>query len=355
MIIGAIAAGITRVAYRIEDVFEALGKKLNVHWMWWPIGGALVVGIIGVIEPRTLGVGYTNITGALDGTIAGTALIVLVVLKFVSWSIYLGSGTSGGTLAPLFTIGAGLGAWGGAHLSRIAPALGVDAKVAGLVGMAAVFAGASHALLTAIVFTFETTRQPLGLLPLLAGCTASYLVSLLLSRDSIMTEKLARRGVRIRSEYSVDHLAHVVVRDVAASEVVTLDAMQSLGEVRAWLASGAGGATHQGFPVLDLEGLLIGVVTRRDILDTANPDSSTIEAIVRRAPVVVFEDNSLRDAADQMVMARVGRLPVVRRDAPRELVGIVSRSDLLAAHAPRLDAAHRMHTVRRLTFAMPSD
>ena len=355
MAIGAIAAGITRVAYRIEDVFEALGEHLRVHWMWWPIAGALIVGLVGIVEPRTLGVGYSNITGALDGTIAGRALLMLVILKFVSWSVYLGSGTSGGTLAPLFTIGGGLGAWAGAHLARLAPALGVDARVAGLVGMAAIFAGASHALLTAVVFAFETTRQPVGLLPLLAGCTASYLVSLMLSRNSIMTEKLARRGVSVRFEYSVDHLAHVRVGDVAAADVVTLGGSATLGTVRGWLASGAGHTTHQGFPVLDPVGLLIGVVTRRDILDAAHSDTRTIAEILRRPPVVVYEDSSLRDAADQMVLAKVGRLPVVRRNAPGELVGIVSRSDLLAAHAPRLEAAHRLRTVRRLTFAAPSD
>jgi CBS domain-containing protein len=350
MLIGALAAWITRVSYRIEDAFEWLGHRTGIHWMWWPIAGALVVGVVGLIEPRTLGVGYDNITGALDGTIVGRALIVLVVLKFISWSVYLGSGTSGGTLAPLFTIGGGLGAWIGAHLARLAPSLGVDARVAGLVGMAAIFAGASHALLTAVVFAFETTRQPLGLLPLLAGCTASYMVSLLLSRNSIMTEKLARRGVAVRSEYSADHLGHVMVRDVAATEVVTLSGSDLLGAVRQWLASGAGGTTHQGFPVLDASGLLAGVVTRRDLLDPSHGDASSVHDVVRRAPVVVYEGSTLRDAADQMVVARVGRLPVVRHAGSRELVGIISRSDLLAAHAPRLEAAHRMRRVRRLPF-----
>src|SRR6476660_622643 len=130
--------------------------------------------------------------------------MMLFVLKLISWSVYLGSGTSGGTLAPLFTIGSGLGAWIGSILATRAPGLGVDARVAGLVGMAAIFAGASHALLTSVVFAFETTRQPVGLLPLLAGCTAAYLASLLVSRNSIMTEKLARRGAPVRTEYAVD-------------------------------------------------------------------------------------------------------------------------------------------------------
>jgi chloride channel protein, CIC family len=303
-----------------------------------------------VIEPRTLGVGYDNITGAIAGTIAGRALLALVVLKFISWAVYLGSGTSGGTLAPLFTIGSGVGAWLGAHIARLAPGLGVDPRVAGLVGMAAIFAGASHALLTSIVFAFETTRQPLGLLPLLAGCSAAYLISMRLGRHSIMTEKLARRGAPIRSEYAIDHLSHVRVGDVASDDVVTLRAEDTLDAVRDWLAAGAGGFTHQGFPVLDADGLLSGVVTRRDVLDPTHDGPERIRSIIRRPPVVVYEDNSLRDAADQMVVEHVGRLPVVRRGAPRELVGIVSRSDLLAAHAPRLEAARRARRVRRFTF-----
>jgi chloride channel protein, CIC family len=129
---------------------------------------------------------------------------------------------------------------------------------------------------------------------------------------------------------------------------VTLRADDELGPVRAWLAAGADGATHQGFPVLDADDRLIGVVTRRDLLDPMHHDGARLRAVLRRPPVVVYEDNTLRDAADQMVIERVGRLPVVRRDADREVIGIVSRSDLLAAHAPRLEAARRARSVRRL-------
>ena len=348
VVIGAVAAGITRSTYAIEDWFERLGHKLNIHWMWWPAFGAVVVGLVGLVEPRTLGVGYNNISDALSGNVAGQALLVLVILKFVSWAVYLGSGTSGGTLAPLFTIGSGLGALLGVAISGAAPSLHVDGHVAALVGMAAIFAGASHALLASIVFAFETTRQPLGLLPMLAGCAAAYLVALLLNRHSIMTEKLARRGAIVRPEYAVDHLAQVTVRDVGLRDVVSLRDDDDLGAVRRWLASGESSASHQGFPVLDAENRLVGVVTRRDLLDAANPDVLPVRAIIRRAPVVVYEDSSLRDAADQMVIEHVGRLPVVRRDAVRTVVGIISRSDLLSAHAPRLEAAHRARITRSI-------
>jgi CBS domain-containing protein len=206
--------------------------------------------------------------------------------------------------------------------------------------MAAIFAGASHALLASVVFAFETTRQPLGLLPLLAGCSAAYLVSLLMMRSSIMTEKLARRGARIRTEYAADYLNQILVRDGSSREVVSLRASDTHAEVRRWLASGASGSSHQGFPVLDNEGQLCGVLTRRDLLDPARAEGTTIGSLVRRPVVVVYDDNTLREAADHMVRAGVGRLPVVSRDAPRTVVGIVSRSDLLSAHEDRLDAAH---------------
>jgi CBS domain-containing protein len=321
--------------------------------MWWPMLGALVVGIVGVISPRTLGVGYDNITDLLSGAIVGRALIALVVLKLISWAVYLGSGTSGGTLAPLFTIGAGLGAWFGEQCAALAPWLGIDAHVAGLVGMAAIFAGASHALLTSVVFAFETTRQPLGLLPLLAGCTAAYLIALLLNRHSIMTEKLARRGASLRTDYAVDYLGRVLVSEVATRDVVTLRATDTIADARAWLVDGSSSATHQGFPVLGDDGTLVGVVTRRDLLDPTCDTTSLVAETVTRAPVVVFDDNTLRDAADQMVAEGVGRLPVVEREAPHRLVGIISRSDLLSAHAPRLRAASRAQRVRTLTSWTP--
>jgi chloride channel protein, CIC family len=342
-VIGLVSVGITRLTYGIEDAFEVLGERFHVHWMWWPAIGALVVGALGIIEPRILGVGYPNIIGALSGSLAGRVLIVLVVLKFIGWAVYLASGTSGGVLAPLFTIGSGLGGWIGALVAAAAPSIGIDPRIAALVGMAAIFAGATHALLTAIVFAFETTRQPVGLLPLLLGCAAAYLVSLLSNQHSLLTEKLARREGSVRTEYEVDHLAHVLVRQAASRNVVSLRANQTVGEVRRWLqtpTSAVGGpSTHQGFPVLDEDSLLIGVVTRRDILNPAYSDEEYVAETVNRPPAVAYEDSTLRDAADHMVLEGVGRLPVVNRENPRVVVGMISRSDLLSAHAPRLSAA----------------
>jgi H+/Cl- antiporter ClcA/predicted transcriptional regulator len=336
--IGVLAVFVTRGLYGVEDLFE----QLPIHWMWWPAIGAVAVGVVGYFAPRTLGVGYENIEQMVTGTIAGQALLILVTLKLVSWIIALGSGTSGGTLAPLFTIGGGAGALAGGLLAQWFPSLGVDPRIAALVGMAAIFAGASHAVLASVVFAFETTRQPLGLLPLLAGCSAAYLVSLLGMRHSIMTEKLARRGTRIRSEYAADFLEQVLVREIASTEVVTLAAEEPVEEVRDRIAARMPGSQHQGFPVVNGRGDLVGVVTRRDLLDLDIEFTALVGDLVKRPAVVIYDDSSARDAADHMVHERVGRLPVVSRANARRVIGIVSRSDLLEAHERRLHARHRV-------------
>lgn len=330
-VVGIASVYVTRLVYAVEDGFE----RLPLHWMWWPAVGAVAVGVIGYIEPRILGVGYQHIDEILSGNLVGWSLVALVVLKLIAWSIYLGSGTSGGTLAPLFIIGGGLGAALGAGVAQVAPELGISVPVAGLVGMAAIFAGASHALLASIVFAFEATRQPLGLLPLLAGCSGAYLISTLMMETSIMTEKLARRGARIRPEYALDFLSQVLVRDVMTTEVVSLPADQEVAPARAWLAARTG-ETPQAFPVITGDGKVVGVVTRRELVAAAA--TARVAELVWRPPAVVFPENTLREAADHMVREGVGRLPVIDRQTGK-LLGIVSRSDLLSAHAPRLRAA----------------
>ena len=337
VLVGGMGVAISKALYRVEEAFE----HLPIHWMWWPALGGVVVGVMGLLSPRTLGVGYDNISQLLDGSLAGRALLVLVVAKLVSWSVALGSGTAGGTLAPLFTIGGGAGVLVGAVVGTLLPSLGVDPRVAGLVGMAAAFTGATRALLASVVFAFEATRQPMGLLPLLGGCTGAYLISLRTLRYTIMTERLARRGIPVIAEYDADYLARRLVRDHASREVVTVPADQTVLEARNWLA-GAGAPTHQGFPVIDPDGRLIGVLTRRDILAPDADPSVTLRALVRRPPITVLGHQSLREAADLMVRSQVGRLPVIATDGSGTLVGILSRSDVLAAHLRRLDETGRV-------------
>lgn len=336
--IGVISVGITRLTYAIEDGFE----KLPIHWMWWPALGGIVVGIIGYYMPRTLGVGYSNISAVLGGQIGLGAMLALCLLKLLSWSVALGSGTSGGTLAPLFTIGGAMGGVFGLALTVVAPWLRIDPHMAALVCMAAIFAGASRAFLTSVVFAFETTQQPHGLLPLLAACAAAYLISGLLMRNTIMTEKIVRRGVRVPSDYAADYLDQIYAGDACTRNVVTLHGGQTVDEVRQWLLSAGSAAKHQGFPVVDANGQLIGVVTRRQLHDTSSDGNAPVQSLVQRPPLIVREDHTLREAADHMVEWDVGRLVVVSKDVPHRMVGIITRGDLLAAHARRLREARQV-------------
>ena len=331
---GVVSVGITKLTYAIEDGFE----KLPIHWMWWPAIGGVVVGVVGYFMPATLGVGYTNIASLLAGQIGFADMLALCLMKLLSWSVALGSGTSGGTLAPLFTIGSAMGGVFGLLCVSWLPWLQVDPRVAALVCMAAIFAGASRAFLTSVVFAFETTQQPHGLLPLLGACAAAYLVSGLMMRNTIMTEKIVRRGVRVPVEYTADYLERIAVGEACSRDVVSLRANETLADVQAWLSTEHAPAKHQGFPVVDEQGQLLGVVTRRDLLRAGSPPDAEVRSLLHRPPIVVREDHTLREAADHMVEADVGRLVVMARNG-RQMVGIVTRGDLLKAHAQRLREA----------------
>jgi CBS domain-containing protein len=311
--------------------------------MWWPALGAIAVGVVGVVAPRTLGVGYDNIEAILSGSIAGKALVFLCAMKLISWSISLGSGTSGGTLAPLLTIGGGLGAAIAELFDHVSASFGgghIDPRVAALVGMAAMFAGASRALLASVVFAFEATHQPVALLPILAGGAAGFFVSSLFMRSSIMTEKIERRGVRVVGEYRADLLDRHEVDEVASTTVVTIDASTKVTEARLRVTEGK---AHQGFPVVDGDRGVVGVVMRRELLMA--PDDAIVRDLVKKPPVLIFPDSTLRDAVEHMARERVGRLPVIERERPHRLVAILTRKDIVRIFAKGVREEHRERTL----------
>ncbi len=333
LIIGVCSVFVTKSVYFVEDTFD----KLPIHWMWWPAIGAVAVGVIGYFSPHTMGVGYDNIDNILNGSILGQALIVLFILKFISWAISLGSGTSGGTLAPLFTIGGGLGAAIGSIVLSLYPNSGVDIRIAALVGMAAMFAGSARALLASMIFAFETTMQPNGLLPLLAGCSAAYLVSCLMMKNTIMTEKIARRGVNVPSEYEADFLTQILVKDCATKKVISLNSEDKISKVRQWLISGEEGTLHHGYPVVDKNNNLIGVITRRELENPELPDNKNINDILDGNLTVIFEDSTIREAADMMAYYKVSRLPVVSKENKFKMLGLISREDILDARRKHIE------------------
>jgi chloride channel protein, CIC family len=325
--IGVLSAMVTKIVYLIEDYFE----KLPIHWMWWPALGGLAVGIIGYFAPRTLGVGYENITDILSGNMPMQLIFSLCVLKFLSWAISLGSGTSGGTLAPLLTIGGATGALLGSAVLYFFPESGITIPLAALVGMAAMFAGASRALLTSIIFALETTSQSHALLPLLAACTGSYFVSFFLMENTIMTEKIARRGVKTPDSYEPDILDKLTVKELIKEDGLVLSSDNSISDVREWLKTNNLVTSHY-FLMVDPQGIFKGVISLPDIYNIKSDANLPIETLIKQVPVSIPNNYTLREAVATMSRENVDVLPVVSGKDKNKLVGILSYKDILAAY-----------------------
>ncbi|HTO91475.1 MAG TPA: chloride channel protein [Candidatus Sulfotelmatobacter sp.] len=338
---GLVSAWLTWAVYAAEDLFQ----RLPFHWMWWPALGGLAIGIGGLIEPRALGVGYDVIADVLGGRLPAGALSRLLLVKGTIWSLALGSGTSGGVLAPLLMMGASVGSL----LSPLLPAGGH--ALWPLIGLAAVLAGTMRCPLTGIVFALELSQRVDALLPILIACAAAYGLTVLIMPRSILTEKVARRGHHLTREYSIDPLEALLVRQIATSPAVSVPASLPITELAARYFDVRHGRPHQGYPVVDANGRLVGVVTRSELLDLPPPeelDRIPVASLLGRAPVVAYPDETCRAAADRMVTEGVGRLPVVSREAPHQLVGILTRSDLLKARELHLETEHRRESIIKL-------
>lgn len=343
ILFGIFSAGIIHLLHGLEEKFE----QIKIHWMWKPALGSLIVGLIALMDPKILGAGYENLENIFTGSMTLQVMLLLCIFKLLAWSISLASGTSGGTLAPLFTVGGALGGALGILISNYFPEAGIDPRMAALVGMAAIFTGTSRAFLASVVLAFEVTRQPIGLLSILGSCSSAYLISSLLIKEGLMTAGMRKRGLRVPSEYVADYLDQISVKEVASHKLVAIKDTYSVGQVQEWILSKAEDTTHQGFPITNTEGILLGVVTRRDIFDPKISPQTEITKLLTREPIVIFEDASVREAADLMAKENIGRLPVVNRKNPKKVSAIITRSDILSAHQKRLeDTHHRQRTIR---------
>lgn len=324
-----IAAGLgsgllTTLVYAFEDLFN----KLPIHWMWWPAIGGLFIGIGGLIEPRVLGVGYQTIHELLIGHIVGAALLGILIGKSLIWSLALGSGTSGGVLAPLLMMGGALGA----GLAKFIP-IG-DTGVWALIGMAGMMGGTMRSPLTAMIFALELT-QDLNLLPgLLAGCVAAHGVTVLLLRRSILTEKVARRGYHVMREYGVDPLTMVRVGEVMDKNPPLIPAKMLLAELSDRIARGEPEVSrHEGLLLVDDKQQLAGIITRGDViraLEENGDNHITVSGAGSHNVIVTYADELLYEAVSKMAHNNIGRLPVVSRREPRRIVGYIGRSNLMA-------------------------
>jgi chloride channel protein, CIC family len=341
VVCGLAAVGFSKLLYWTEDRFE----KLPIDELWWPAIGALGLGIIGYLVPRVLGVGYDTISDILNANLALKLLIVVMIAKAVALVISLGSGTSGGLLAPMFMSSAALGGVFAVGIDRIFPAANLSAGAFALVAMGAVFGAASRATFSFIIFAFEITRDYNSVLPLmLVSVIADGIAMLLMPRSSIMTEKLARRGLRIHQDYEADVLQQMTVSETMDRDVPTIPATVRVGELAERIARADPLVSrHQGIVVVDNNGKLAGVITRGDLLRALEQDPlgamSVLEAGSQRV-VVTFPDEVLHDASAKMLRNNIGRLPVVDRRDPSRLVGYLGRPGIMAARLRQLEEEH---------------
>jgi CBS domain-containing protein len=309
-------------------------RRLPVDEFWHPAIGAVFFGLVGLAVPRALGVGYDAIDDALGGHLAVGVLAGLLVAKLLAWWVALGSGTSGGTLAPILLISATFGGLLGRGAHNLAPGLGISAGAFAVVAMAATFGSATRAPFTAIVFVFELTRDYNVVLPLMLASVMASLVAAAFLSDSLMTEKLTRRGVRVGGELHVDVLRTTLVGDVMNPNVVTIEAGASLDEAAEVMTEGGHGA----YPVVDRDGRCVALLERSDLLVGDPPSGGTALDAAHRDVVSVGSATPLVEALELMVEEGVGHLPVIDGE---QLVGMCTRADIVRARAEQIHLDHR--------------
>jgi len=332
---GALGTVLSGALYKVEDLFGRIG----LHWMWWPALGGLAVGIGGYFQPRALGVGYDVIGDLLHNHLLLGAVLALLAVKAVIWVIALGSGTSGGVLAPLLMMGAGLGA----ALGHVLP--GNDPAIFPLVCMAATLGGVMHAPLMAVVFAFGLTHDSQALLPLLTTTAVAYGFTVMTMRRSIMTEKIARRGYHIFREYGIDPLERHAVGELMTREVQTIDA--ELPAALALQRHFGPTQAHRAFPVLQ-NGRLLGMVDRAVLseIHRQHPDARVGDACTDLDAPVALEGESCRSVAGRLARHRLERLPVLADAQSRVLTGIISRSDLIKPSLVHFDEEETRERLR---------
>jgi CIC family chloride channel protein len=346
------AVGFTRLLYLSEDLWD----KFRFPEYFKPVLGGILLGVVGIVTPRIDGfprvfsVGYDTISQALSGELALQITVVLLFAKMLATIITLGSGGSGGVFAPSLFMGAMLGEAFGQVVHAVFPAITAPVGAYAMVGMAAVFSGAAHAPVTAILILFEMTGDYHIILPLMLATVMSTLVSQLISRESIYTLKLTRRGVHLRQGQDIDVMQSITVRDAMTTDVDTVPLTMALDE----LAEEFWRSHHHGFPVVDDAGNLIGVVTIQD-LERARAAGSLEGHVVadiatREGLLVAYPYEPMWKALRRLGLRDVGRLPVVKEEGSRQLVGVVRRADIIRAYdqaiAARAQHQHRAEVLR---------
>lgn len=341
---GFLGAGFTRFLYLIEDAYE----RLPVTTYLWPALGGLFVGVVGWALPRigfpgadVFGPGYDVIQNILDGKYALVIVIVILLGKMIVWLVSLGSGTSGGILAPQFLIGAALGSAYGVGIARLFPGMDALPVAFAMAGMAAVFGSSTRATFAAIIFAFEITQDYHAILPIMLASVVADLIAHRLMPTNLLTEQLRRSGVLVNQEYEADPLQMIAVSNVMVKEPVVIPTTMKIGELMDRINRHEElYSRHQALLIADESGRLQGIITRGDLLrsmgDGANSGTPVID-VAARDLLTTYPDEPVRTALERMLRADVGRLPVVSRDDPSRIVGYLARGSIIEAYRKRLD------------------
>lgn len=333
LLAGALSALLTISVYAAEDAFQ----HLKIHWMWWPAIGGLAIGLGGLIFPQALGVGYDTIGQLLQGTVTTKVILGVLFVKWFIWAVSLGSGTSGGVLAPLLMMGGALGGLEAMFLPN------EGAGFWPLISMGAILGGTMRSPFTSIVFAFELTHDANVFLPLLVGSVIAHAFTVLTLKRSILTEKVARRGYHLSREYAVDPLELLYASEVMQTSILALPGIAVLGDIvnsQQWQQAQA----QRLLPIVDGDNRLLGVVTSEDIRKWAEEDGGvsrrTVVELTRTEAVSVYADETLRVIVHRMAESGLTRMPVVDREDGK-LQGIVALDAVLKARARHLEEERR--------------
>jgi H+/Cl- antiporter ClcA/CBS domain-containing protein len=346
LLAGALSALLTMSVYAAEDAFQ----HLPVHWMWWPAIGGFVIGLGGLIFPQALGVGYDTIGGLLQGSVTTHVILGVLLVKWFIWAVSLGSGTSGGVLAPLLMMGGALGGLEAMFLPN------EGAGFWPLISMGAVLGGTMRSPFTSIVFAFELTHDANVFLPLLVGSVIAHAFTVLTLKRSILTEKVARRGYHLSREYAVDPLEILFVREVMRTKVGVLSAASTVGEMQQSLRTDHR-PSQRLLAVVDEDGRFVGVLTRGDIRERMKAEGETalrrrLGEVVRPDAVEAYPDESLRVVVYRMAEKGLTRMPVLERGT-QKFLGLVALDDLLKARGRNLEEERTRERTLKLRFLSP--
>ncbi|MDH3974977.1 MAG: chloride channel protein [Deltaproteobacteria bacterium] len=329
LISAVVAVSFSKALYGTEDFFN---NKVKIPPYFKAAIGGLMIGAIGIFSPHIFGVGYHVIDMALLGEMPFYLLFALIFLKIIATSLSLGSGSSGGVFAPSLFIGAATGGAFGKIAHAIFPTLSASSGAYALVGMGAVVAGSTYAPITAIMIIFEMTSDYKIILPLMLTCITSTLFASYLSKESIYTMKLARQGINLQAGKEVNILQSILVKEAMAKGAQSIPENMTLRQFNQFLTK----SKYSNFPVVDENKMMTGIISFQDfkevIFESGLEDLIVVKELATENVITITAEENLDDAFKKIGTKNIEQLPVVSKNNPKKIVGMLSRRDIISAY-----------------------